>query len=170
MKNPEARRILVVDDERSIADSATTILRISGYDAEAHYNGATALVECESRIPDLVLSDVMMPGLNGVELALRIRRLSPTCPILLFSGLGTSLDLVSEANQLGHNFELLAKPVPPRELLARIASLLARETSVRTLSPTHSPAEFTPGIRPVFNIREGADRTDSREGKNTRFG
>src|SRR5438270_4183283 len=75
------KKILVVDDERCIADTLVAILLNSGYEATAAYDGHTALAHCEREIPELIISDVVMPGLNGVDMAIRIRSLYPSCKI-----------------------------------------------------------------------------------------
>lgn len=131
MRQPEGRRVLVVDDERSVADTLTIIFRKAGYDAVAAYDGEEALEACAAQAPDLMLSDVMMPGMNGVELATLVREQCPDCRVLLFSGLGSSFDLVAEAVRQGFNFEILQKPTPPAELLQTIAATLRRAPLAR---------------------------------------
>lgn len=117
-----AKRVLVVDDERRIADTLVAILRNSGYDAAACYDAETALEACDSLRPDLVISDVVMPGMNGIQLAVLIRQRHPRCEILLFSGQANTVEMVEDARRLGHDFTLLAKPVHPKDLLAKIAA------------------------------------------------
>jgi DNA-binding response OmpR family regulator len=118
-----AKRIFVVDDEKCIADSLVTILRNSGYEATAFYNAQSALEQVESFSPELVISDVLMPGMNGVEMANLIRERHPTCKVLLFSGQAATADLLEGIRSRGYDFELLAKPVHPTELLARAADV-----------------------------------------------
>ena len=113
-------RLLVVDDERVIADTLATILRQQGYETAAAYDGNSALTLCETFGPELVISDVVMPGMSGIDLAIRIRQQYPGCKILLFSGQAATSGLLDEARRKGHEFELLAKPIHPKELLARI--------------------------------------------------
>lgn len=124
MEQAETRRIMVVDDEPRIADSLADIFRSSGYSAAAYYDGRTALEACIARSPHFVISDITMPGINGVELAILIRQRCPACKILLFSGLSTSFDLVEQAKRSGHSFEILEKPVSPALLLKRVATEL----------------------------------------------
>lgn len=83
-----AGRIFVVDDERCIADTLEVILRKAGYEVSAFYNAQTALAQAAFRSPDLVITDIMMPGMNGVEMAVLLKERNPTCKILLFSGMG----------------------------------------------------------------------------------
>ena len=116
-----SKRILVIDDEASIADSLTEILTGYGYDAVACYDGRAAIDAARSQRPDIVISDVIMPGLNGVETALAIRELCPEARVLLFSGQGASMNLLNKARDHGHEFELLPKPVHPSELLKKLS-------------------------------------------------
>lgn len=122
MAKPSARRILIVDDEVPIADSLALIFRHSGYEAVARYSATGALEACASFTPDLLITDVTMPGVNGIELAIVIRQRCPGCRILLLSGLAASYLLVEQARTRGHDFELLEKPVPPGELLQRVSA------------------------------------------------
>jgi DNA-binding NtrC family response regulator len=117
------RRIFVVDDERCIADTLVTILRQSGYEASAFYNAQSALEGIESYCPELVITDVVMPGMSGVEMAVLIQERRPACKVLLFSGNAVTSDLLQPARRQGHDFELLAKPVHPKDLLAKIAAV-----------------------------------------------
>lgn len=116
--------ILVVDDERRIADTLALILNGKGYAAEAAYDPASALQICRQKRPELVLSDVVMPGMNGVEMAIEIRRQVPHCRILLFSGQAETLEILEDAKRRGYDFELLAKPLHPEDLLKRLKALI----------------------------------------------
>jgi len=113
-----ASRVFVVDDEKCIADTLAAILRNSGYQATAFYNAQSTLAEIESCCPELVISDVMMPGMNGIDMAILIKERHPECNVLLFSGSASTADLLERARAQGHNFHLLQKPVHPRDLLA----------------------------------------------------
>ncbi|HVT97519.1 MAG TPA: response regulator [Acidobacteriaceae bacterium] len=121
MRPTECRRILIVDDEKCIADTLALIFRGSGYDAVAYYDGASALASCATITPDLLITDVTMPGITGIELAILVKQHCPGCKILLFSGLAGSFDLVERAKQQGHDFQLLEKPINPAELLQKVA-------------------------------------------------
>jgi CheY-like chemotaxis protein len=110
-------RVLVVDDERIIADSLTAILNRSGFDAEARYGGAEAIDFIQSECPDIVLSDVVMPETNGVQLARAVRSHCPGTRIVLISGNASTPNLLEHALPDGSSFELLAKPIHPLQLL-----------------------------------------------------
>ena len=116
-----SKRILIVDDERVIADTLAAILRRSGYEATACYDAESAIAHCASVIPDLVITDVIMPGMSGVELAVVVSERYPGCKVLLFSGMANAADLLEGARERGHNFTLLGKPIHPSELLAVLA-------------------------------------------------
>lgn len=115
-------KVLVVDDERVIADTLAIILGQNGYDATAAYTGKEAVERAQTVHPDLIISDVIMPDMNGIEAAIQIRKMLPKCKILLFSGQAATADLLENARQQGHEFEILAKPVHPADLLAKLKS------------------------------------------------
>jgi CheY-like chemotaxis protein len=118
-------RVLVVDDEPRLADSLVTIFQRAGYAAWAAYEGPTALKYCETLLPHVVLSDVIMPSMNGFELGRAIRQKFPQCRVVLFSGQAATTELCNQLGEGAEKFELLAKPIHPRKLLARIAEILA---------------------------------------------
>jgi len=123
-------KVLVVDDERIIADTLTAILRKNGFAAVAAYQGLDALEIALSIRPDLLLTDVSMPGMNGIELAIAVRQAVPSCRVLLFSGHASTADMLARARESGHDFAVLAKPLHPTELLAQISQSLEVNTSV----------------------------------------
>ncbi|HYK38067.1 response regulator [Alloacidobacterium sp.] len=122
--------ILVVDDEPVIADTLAAILRQQNYAAFTAYDAASALDLANLIPPHLLISDVVMPGMSGVELAIAMRKNVPDCKVLLFSGQARSLDLLAGARAAGHDFTLLDKPIHPAELLAHISSLQIEQESV----------------------------------------
>ena len=120
MQAPKRPKVLVVDDEQVIADTLAKILDIHGYDASAVYSGTSAVESARALSPDLIISDVIMEDMDGIEAAIRIRKFLPSCKILLFSGQAATADLLENARSQGHDFEILAKPVHPSELLAKL--------------------------------------------------
>ena len=114
------RRALVVDDEQVIADTLAKILDLNGYEASAVYTGTAAVEDARSLQPDLIISDVIMPDMDGIQAAIRIRSFLPDCKILLFSGQAATADLLENARAQGHEFEILGKPVHPSDLLAKL--------------------------------------------------
>ena len=109
-----------MDDERVIADTLTIILNQAGFNATAVYSGKSAVENAKNVKPSLVITDVIMPDMNGIEAAIQIRKFLPGCKILLFSGQAATADLLETARKQGHEFEILAKPVHPKDLLAKI--------------------------------------------------
>lgn len=119
-KNTGQPRVLVVDDERVIADSVAMILKHSGYAAEARYSGTEALESIQAQCPDIIVSDVVMPDFNGIQLAKAVRSLCPEAHIVLFSGNVDTSMLLDDASMEGYFFKILAKPVHPLTLLKAI--------------------------------------------------
>ncbi len=113
-------RILVVDDEQVIADTLTTILKLSGFEATTAYSGEQAIEIASELHPHVLISDVLLRGINGVDAAIQILDHEPNCKIILFSGQAATLDLLRESRARGYQFEVLNKPVDPRALLARL--------------------------------------------------
>ena len=113
-------KVLVADDERVIADTLAMILNQSGFDAKAVYSGEKALELVATFEPDMLISDVIMADLNGIDAAIRIREMLPGIKILLFSGQAATADLLEKARTDGHEFEILAKPVHPQDLLNKL--------------------------------------------------
>jgi FixJ family two-component response regulator len=112
--------VFIVDDEKIIAETLTLILQKNGFAAKGFTESRKALAAARIEAPNLILSDVMMPELSGIELAIAIRRECPECKIMLFSGHAHTLGLIDEARGDGHDFYLLAKPLHPADLLRRI--------------------------------------------------
>jgi CheY-like chemotaxis protein len=113
-------RVLVADDERVIADTLAMILNQSGFAAEVAYSGEAAVEKARAWQPEMVISDVIMGGMNGIDAAIAIRALLPGVKILLFSGHAATADLLEKARARGYEFEILAKPVHPGDLLAKL--------------------------------------------------
>ena len=115
--------VLIVDDERKIADTLRIILVQHGFEVAVAYDGKTAVEEARRHNPRILLCEVMMPDLNGVEVAIQVCALLPECKIVLFSGQAGDSDLLSKARARGHQFELLIKPIHPSQLIHHLRSL-----------------------------------------------
>ena len=123
--------ILVVDDERVIADTLSVILAQNGFAAMTAYNGTSALEIATLVPPQLLITDVMMPGMSGIDLAIAIRDAVPNCEVILFSGRAFTADILTPARLAGHDFVALTKPVHPTEMLARVSERLALRKEVK---------------------------------------
>jgi CheY-like chemotaxis protein len=130
--------VLVVDDERVIADTLSIILSKSGFSTMTAYDGARALELAQDRTPDLLISDVMMPGMTGIDLAIKVTQTIPGCKVLLFSGQAATVDLLEQARHAGHNFTTLTKPVHPTDMLKRISECLAEPQPIPTYASISS--------------------------------
>jgi CheY-like chemotaxis protein len=113
-------RVLVADDEQVIANTLVIILNQNGFEGRAVYSGEKAIESLEEFQPDMLISDVIMTGMTGIEAAIEVRNRLPKCKILLFSGQAATADLLERARAQGHEFEILAKPVHPTDLLAKL--------------------------------------------------
>jgi CheY-like chemotaxis protein len=117
-------RIIVIDDEVLIAETVAEILSGAGFEATAVAGGAAAIELARTLRPDVVLSDVIMPGMNGIETGIRIREIVPSCRLILFSGQAATVDLLAKAREQGHRFDILAKPIKPEQLISVIRGLV----------------------------------------------
>jgi DNA-binding NtrC family response regulator len=117
------KRVLIVDDEKNIADTLAMVFNIKGHEAMAVYSAESAVETIETFEPDIVLSDVMMGKMTGVDLAIYLSKARPDCKVLLFSGQAATADLLREASRKGHEFRLLAKPIHPQKLLDDLAAI-----------------------------------------------
>ena len=119
-ENSHKPKVLIADDERVIADTLAMILNQSGFHARVAYTGEKALELASDFEPEMLISDVIMAGLNGIDAAIKIREILPSIKILLFSGQAATADLLEKARAQGYEFEILAKPVHPQDLLAKL--------------------------------------------------
>ena len=120
-------KVLVVDDERLLADTTSAILRRAGFDTRTAYDGFDALELTGSFRPDYLLTDIMMPSMNGVELAIAITRMYPAVRIMLISGQAGITDILENSKAKGFEFPLLAKPVHPSKLIEGLRNLKTPE-------------------------------------------
>jgi two-component system, OmpR family, response regulator RegX3 len=117
-------RILVVEDEESYRDALAAGLGREGYDVELAANGMEGLRLFTDDSPDIVLLDVMLPEVSGVEVCRRMRALKPAIPIIMLTALNTEVDVVLGLETGAADY--LTKPYRLRELIARIQAVLRR--------------------------------------------
>jgi CheY-like chemotaxis protein len=120
----EPKRVLFVDDGKLIADTLAIIFSSQGYETRAVYSAEQALELIPDWLPNLAIIDVRLPGMNGIDLAIRLRAEYPDCRVWLFSGQASTSDLLELARQNGHSFDIIAKPIHPGEFLAQASHLL----------------------------------------------
>lgn len=128
LESAEQRRILVVDDEANIRDVLAHYLEAANYSVTQAADGPEALQMMERRPADLVILDLMLPGLDGIEVCKQIRATSPT-PILLLTARGEEQDKL-EGFGVGAD-DYVTKPFSPREVVVRVRALLRRIDAMR---------------------------------------
>ncbi|HHV81539.1 TPA: response regulator transcription factor [bacterium] len=135
-----AEKILIVDDEKPIVDSIKYTLYKEGYDVVVSYDGEDALEKVRKENPDLIILDIMLPKLSGLEVCRIIRRTS-NVPIIMLTARGEDMDRVVGL-ELGAD-DYVSKPFSMRELVARIKAVLRRaKMSVSTEAKTKEKLEF----------------------------
>jgi DNA-binding response OmpR family regulator len=135
-------RVLVVDDDATVAEVVSRYLQRDGYQVETAADGQMALDRALADPPDLVILDLMLPGLDGLEVCRRLRQAAPV-PIIMLTARGAEDDRVMGLD-LGAD-DYLAKPFSPRELTARVRSVLRRASSQLPAGPGHDEGPLTAG-------------------------
>jgi DNA-binding response OmpR family regulator len=133
-----AKRVLVVEDDPTVAEVVTRYLEREGYDVAAVADGRAAVERCQRDAPDLLVLDVMLPGLDGLEVCRRVRSLAPVAVVML-TARGDEDDLVAGL-EFGAD-DYLTKPFSPRELMARVKAVLRR-----TGAGPHRPDADAPAV------------------------
>ena len=119
-------KVLIVDDEPIVAFTLTRIFEAAGYDAMSSSSAEEALEVMASWSPALAIVDVVLPGMNGVELMFKIKKASPECAVILLSGCIETNELLPQAQGDEGLFDAVAKPIPPIVLLELSAKLLSK--------------------------------------------
>ena len=132
-----ANSILIVEDNRDVADLVSMHLRDQGYDVETAADGRLGLNKALSNDHDLVVLDLMLPGIDGLEICRQIRARANYVPILMLTAKSTELDRVVGLEMGGDDY--ITKPFSIRELLARIRALFRRAEAMR--SPPVAPED-----------------------------
>ena len=121
----KTKTILIADDEPTVAKTVKLILEQAGYRVLVAHDGETAARMIREAGPDAVLLDVILPRMDGVEVAIQACRTAPNCRVVLFSGRPDAADLLARARSRGYAFDILPKPARPRDLLDKLRDLLA---------------------------------------------
>jgi DNA-binding response OmpR family regulator len=137
--NDQVGRVLVVDDDETVRDVVRRYLEVAGFTVDMAGDGAEGLAKFAAHEPDLVVLDVMMPGITGLEVCKRLRQTSQV-PIVMLTALGEEENRIAGL-QLGAD-DYVTKPFSPRELALRVASVLRR---VRMPRPAPVAAELVDG-------------------------
>jgi DNA-binding response OmpR family regulator len=120
--------VLVVEDERNLADAIVRIVSDAGFDCEAVYDGNTGLTAAESGLYDAVIMDVMLPGLDGIQITKELRHKGNSIPILMLTARTSTTDKVEGLDAGADDY--MTKPFEAPELLARLRALTRRQGDV----------------------------------------
>ena len=112
--------VFVVDDMPLVAYTVSAVLRDEGHSAIPYTSPVAALRDARSFRPDVLISDVEMPNLGGVDLAIQILRLSPNCKVFLMTGKSGAIPSLEEARKRGFHFPLLQKPLSASTLVEEL--------------------------------------------------
>ena len=118
-----SRNILIADDEAVIADTLATILSQKGYRAISVHSGEEAILAAQSVEPDVLISDIVMGEMSGVDAATHIQQRFPQCKVILLSGYPAPSDVLGSARVDGLIFDYIPKPVHPEVILQRVKQL-----------------------------------------------
>lgn len=117
------RSTFIVEPDPVVSSTLKTILANHGYEAEVFNDPIEGLSSVLAKKPNLVIAAVVMSRLTGIELAIQVKHHCPGCKVLLWSAVPEAAALNAEAQAIGHHFEILPKPVHPRDLLNKISEL-----------------------------------------------
>ncbi|WP_407320077.1 response regulator transcription factor [Isoptericola halotolerans] len=159
-------RVLVVDDDTTVADVVVAYLQRAGMTAEHAADGSTALAAASSRPPDAVVLDLMLPGLDGLEVCRHLRADRPGLPVVMLTARGEEDDRIAGLETGADDY--VTKPFSPRELTLRVQSVLRRAGAVAAgLSPTGpgtTPAPSSGLLRDGDLTLDGAAHRVLRDG------
>lgn len=124
-------KILIVEDEAVVLHTLQLILKQHGYDVRGARDGNEGLTTAGTFQPDILLCDINLPDIDGIQVAIGVKRQLPACRVVLLSGEISSTELLEEASSKGYHFEVLAKPTEPQHLLRILAGskAAARDSS-----------------------------------------
>ncbi len=145
--NGQAGRVLVVDDDETVRDVVRRYLEVAGFTVDVAGDGTDGLAKFAAASPDLVVLDVMMPGLNGLEVCKRLRQVSQV-PIVMLTALGEEENRIAGL-ELGAD-DYVTKPFSPKELSLRVASVLRR---ARMPLPSSAPELVDGNLRLQMTAR-----------------
>ena len=131
-------RVLIADNRQAAAEFMAETLANYGYHATAVYSGEKAVESAARLRPDVLISEVIMPGMTGIEAAILIRLMIPSCRMILYAEQGLTRELFERARCQGHQFETLEKPIEPKALLTFLAAVSAATATTRAREQSRS--------------------------------
>ena len=115
--------ILAIDDEQVVADSLVEILKMFGFSASSGYSGSHAIDRALDAPFDVLITDVVMSEMTGIDAAIEIRKVLPNRKVLLVSGNNRTAEMLKDAHERGHDFDIVAKPVHPSVIIDRLNAM-----------------------------------------------
>jgi DNA-binding response OmpR family regulator len=138
MDDDSRAHVLVVDDDPTVAEVVVGYLVRAGFDVEHFADGPSALARAAQRVPDIVVLDLMLPGIDGLEVCRRLRELGPV-PVIMLTALGEENDRVLGLETGADDY--VTKPFSPRELVLRVESVLRRASGAGATMPAQAAVE-----------------------------
>jgi DNA-binding response OmpR family regulator len=146
----ERRQILVIEDDPTIAAAVADRLGTEGFDVAVAYDGVDGLAQFEARRPDLVVLDLMLPGMDGLEVCRRIQR-DENVPVLMLTSLDGETDTVVGLAVGADDY--VTKPFSPRELVARVKAIIRRFDAAEAAASTSVDERLTVGTIEIDRAR-----------------
>jgi DNA-binding response OmpR family regulator len=138
MDDDSRAHVLVVDDDPTVAEVVVGYLVRAGFDVEHFADGSSALARAAQRVPDIVVLDLMLPGIDGLEVCRKLRELGPV-PVIMLTALGEENDRVLGLETGADDY--VTKPFSPRELVLRVESVLRRASGAGATMPAQAAVE-----------------------------
>ena len=147
---PSSRSILVVDDEEIIRITVASELKKEGYDVGVAVNGEEAITKLESQPYDIVITDVMMDGMDGIELLREVKKSTPEIMVIVLTSFG-SVSSAVDAMRLGA-YDYLLKPCSPGELTLRVANCFKQQELRRKVSLYENILPICSGCKKIKDV------------------
>ena len=132
-----SQKIFLADDEQNTCQILSAFLTREGFSVSCFYDGESLLEACDKELPDLVILDIILPGIDGLSVCSTLRSTEPMLPIILISAKDSPYDRVTGLTLGGDDY--LSKPSLPLELVARVKALLRRTGRVAQAGPEGAP-------------------------------
>ena len=150
---PSSRSILVVDDEEIIRITVASELRKEGYDVGVAVNGEEALTKLDKHTYDIIISDVMMDGMDGIELLSKVKQSAPEVMVIILTSFG-SVSSAVDAMRLGA-YDYLLKPCSPGELTLRVANCFKQQELQRKVDLYENMLPICSGCKKIKDVSGG---------------
>lgn len=141
--------ISIVDDDEAIVYALTRLMRHNGYSAAGFTGVRDARIGIEHRAPDLLISDIAMPEVSGIDFAIEVTERFPKCKVLLFSARLDAQEMVEDMARHGYSFAVAMKPMDPRDLVKMVCKILTPPTSPQ--QSVQQPQKFA-FPRPIHGV------------------